>query len=249
MLHEFSRTQLLIGQEALAKLSARHVAVFGIGGVGSFAVEALARCGIGRLTLIDHDTVEISNLNRQIHATHKTLGQPKVEVMKQRILDINPQVQVNAYRHFYLPAQAGDLLAADYDYIIDAVDTVTAKIDLIVQAQQRGIPIISCMGTGNKLDPGCLQIDDIYNTSVCPLAKVMRRELRRRGITALKVVYSREEPSKFKAEKESGTENKGEADSENGVSSGRGNPPGSIVFVPASAGLLLASQVIRDLIN
>jgi len=248
MLDEFSRTQLLIGKDAMDKLAASHVAVFGIGGVGSYAIEGLARSGMGKLTLVDHDVIELSNLNRQIHATHKTIGQPKVEVMRQRILDINPRVQVNICQRFYLPDQAEDILNADYDYIIDAVDTVTAKIDLIVQAQQRGIPVISCMGTGNKLDPGRLQIDDIYSTSVCPLAKVMRRELRRRGITALKVVYSREEPVKPRVEEDNGSENECESCLKSGICSGKRSHPGSIAFVPAVAGLLLASQVVRDLI-
>lgn len=248
MLYEFSRTQLLIGKDAMDKLAASHVAVFGIGGVGSYAVEGLARSGVGKLTLVDHDVVDLSNLNRQIHATHKTIGQPKVEVMRQRILDINPRAQVNIYQRFYLPDQAEDLLNTDYDYIIDAVDTVTAKIDLVVRAQHMGIPIISSMGTGNKLDPTRLQIDDIYNTSVCPLAKVMRRELRRRGITALQVVYSREEPVKPQVEEDNGSENECESCLKSGICSGKRNLPGSITFVPAVAGLLLASQVVRDLI-
>jgi tRNA A37 threonylcarbamoyladenosine dehydratase len=166
-MNEFSRTELLIGKEALNKLAASHVAVFGIGGVGSYAVEGLARSGVGKLTLVDFDEVDLTNINRQIHATHKTVGHPKVEVMGQRVLDINPQMQVNVYQRFYLPEKAEDLLNTDYDYIIDAVDMVTAKIDLIVSAQQMGIPIISSMGTGNKLDPSRFEIDDIYNTSIC----------------------------------------------------------------------------------
>lgn len=239
MLYEFSRTQLLIGKDAMDKLAASHVAVFGIGGVGSYAVEGLARSGMGKLTLVDHDVVDLSNLNRQIHATHKTIGQPKVEVMRQRILDINPRAQVNIYQRFYLPDQAEDLLNTDYDYIIDAVDTVTAKIDLVVRAQHMGIPIISSMGTGNKLDPTRLQIDDIYNTSVCPLAKVMRRELRQRGVESLKVVYSREEPIKPRTDGEGIV---------NDVP-GRHQIPGSIAFVPSVAGLMLAGEVLRELIK
>src|SRR5665647_397096 len=194
MLNEFSRTELLIGKEALRKLAASRVAVFGIGGVGSYAVEGLVRSGVGKLVLVDHDDICLTNINRQLHATHKTLGKPKVEVMRDRILEINPQAEVEIYQCFYMPEQAEELVRADYDYIIDAIDTVTAKIDLVVQAQKKGIPIISCMGAGNKLDPSRFEISDIYNTSVCPLAKVMRKELRKREIASLKVVYSKEEP-------------------------------------------------------
>ncbi len=237
-MHEFSRTELLIGKEALAKLASSHVAVFGIGGVGSYAVEGLARSGVGKLTLVDHDVVDLSNINRQIHATHKTVSRPKVEVMRERILDINPRAEVEIKQCFYLPGQSEDLIHDDYDYIIDAVDTVTAKIDLIVQAQARGIPIISSMGTGNKLNPGRFEIDDIYNTSVCPLAKVMRKELRQRGVESLKVLYSREEPVKPRTNGERMVD----------AVPGRRQVPGSIAFVPSVAGLMLAGEVVRDLI-
>jgi tRNA A37 threonylcarbamoyladenosine dehydratase len=247
-MNEFSRTELLIGKEALNKLAASHVAVFGIGGVGSYAVEGLARSGVGKLTLVDFDEVDLTNINRQIHATHKTVGHPKVEVMGQRVLDINPQMQVNVYQRFYLPEKAEDLLNTDYDYIIDAVDMVTAKIDLIVSAQQMGIPIISSMGTGNKLDPSRFEIDDIYNTSICPLARVMRRELRQRGVASLKVVYSREEPVKQENE-ENASDHDCESCIKNEACSGKRRVPGSIAFVPSVAGLLLAGEVVRDLIK
>lgn len=250
MLNEFSRTELLIGQEALQKLVASRVAVFGIGGVGSYAVEGLARSGIGKLVLIDDDCVCLTNINRQLHATHKTVGKPKVEVMRDRVLEINPRVEVEIYQRFYMPAQAEELVRADYDYIIDAIDTVTAKIDLVVQAYNKGIPIISCMGTGNKLDPSRFEISDIYATSVCPLAKVMRKELRKREVPSLKVVYSQEEPLTPIAS--------GESDNENNSNDPKGTTrtgsirrqiPGSIAFVPSVAGLLLAGEVVRDLIK
>ncbi len=250
MLYEFSRTELLIGREAMGKLAHSTVAVFGIGGVGTYAAEGLARSGIGRLVLVDDDLICLTNINRQIHATRKTVGKPKVEVMKDRILEINPRIQVTARQTFYTPEKADELVTADYDYIIDAIDTVTAKIDLIVNAKKLNIPIISCMGAGNKLDPTRFEIADIYATSVCPLAKVMRRELRKRGIADLKVVYSREEPI---------------IPEENGESSCRTNCicpreasrtctirrsiPGSIAFVPSVAGMILASEVVKDLIK
>lgn len=250
MLYEFSRTELLIGKEALDKLAQSQVAVFGIGGVGSYVVEGLVRSGVGKLVLIDDDEVALSNLNRQLLATHKTIGRPKVEVMRERILDINPQAEVVIHQRFYLPEQADAIISNDYDYMVDAIDTVTAKIDLAVQAHQRGIPLISSMGTGNKLDPTRFEISDIYETSVCPLAKVMRRELRKRGIPSLKVVYSREEPITPAVSEE------------DGVSPGQNTPerpanpngfrkqiPGSIAFVPSVAGLLLAGEVVKDLIR
>ncbi|HNX92307.1 MAG TPA: tRNA threonylcarbamoyladenosine dehydratase [Syntrophomonas sp.] len=249
MINEFSRTELLIGKEALVKLAKSHVAIFGIGGVGSYAVEALARSGVGKLTLVDHDEVSLTNINRQILATHKTLGQPKVEVMRERILDINPQAEVEIHQRFYMPGEADDILDGAYDYIIDAIDTVTAKIDLIVQAQQRGIPVISSMGAGNKLDPSRFEIDDLYNTSVCPLAKVMRRELRQRGVASLKVVYSREEPIKQRENKESASDRDCESCIKSEACSGKRRVPGSIAFVPSVAGLLLAGEVVKDLIK
>jgi len=248
MPNEFSRTELLIGKEALEKLSHSRVAIFGVGGVGSYAVEGLVRSGIGRLVLIDDDNVSLSNLNRQLHATHKTVGKPKVEVMRDRILDINPRAEVEIYQCFYMPQQAEALIRADYDYIIDAIDTVTAKIDLVVQAHKKGIPIISCMGAGNKLDASRFEISDIYATSVCPLAKVMRKELRKKEIPALKVVYSKEEPLTPMASEES-MDNHTESDGAVRPGGIRRQIPGSIAFVPSVAGLLLASVVVKDLIN
>ncbi|HOK42360.1 MAG TPA: tRNA threonylcarbamoyladenosine dehydratase [Thermoclostridium caenicola] len=234
MLHEFSRTELLIGREALEKLQHSKVAVFGVGGVGSFAVEALTRAGVGKLVLVDNDVVCLTNLNRQLLATQKTLGRPKVEVMKERILEINPQAEVTIHQAFYLPGASDDLIQDDYDYIVDAVDTVSAKIDLVVQARKRSIPIISSMGAGNKMDPTRFRVSDIYKTSVDPLAKVMRRELRNRGIDSLKVVYSTEPPLKpMKSEEESR----------------KRQIPGSISFVPSVVGLIIAGEVVKDLIG
>ena len=192
MTEAFSRTGLLLGDQALRRLSGARVAVFGIGGVGGACCEALARSGIGALDLVDPDQISLSNLNRQIIALHSTIGSYKVDVMKERALDINPQIRVNTYRLFLLPDNAGDFPFRDMDYIVDAVDTVTAKIELVLQAEKAGIPIISAMGAGNKLDPTALKISDIYNTRVCPLARVMRRELKKRNIRKLKVVYSEE---------------------------------------------------------
>ena len=234
MLHEFSRTELLIGREALDKLRHSKVAVFGVGGVGSFAVEGLTRAGVGKLVLVDNDVVSLTNLNRQLLATQKTLGRPKVEVMKERILEINPQAEVIVHQAFYLPGASDELIQDDYDYIVDAVDTVTAKIDLVVQAKKRNIPIISSMGAGNKMDPTRFRVSDIYKTSVDPLAKVMRRELRNRGIDSLKVVYSTEPPLKpMKSEEESRKK----------------QIPGSISFVPSAVGLIIAGEVVKDLIG
>ena len=234
MIHEFSRTELLIGKEALERLKKSKVAVFGIGGVGSFAAEALARAGIGKFVLVDKDVVEITNLNRQLIATRKTLGRPKAEIMKERILDINPEAEVTVYQAFYLPETASELIQDDYDYIVDAVDTVTAKIDLVVQAKKRGIPIISSMGAGNKLDPTRFRVADIYSTLVDPLAKVMRRELRSRGIESLKVVYSDEPPIKPMESEEK---------------TARRHVPGSISFVPPVAGMIIAGEVVKDIIG
>ena len=209
----------------MERLEASRVAAFGIGGVGGHAVEALARGGIGALDLIDNDKVCMTNLNRQIVATMDTMGRYKVEAMKERILSINPNAEVNVYPCFFLPENAGEFDFSLYDYVIDAVDTVTAKIEIVLRAQERGIPVISCMGTGNKLDPLRLEVADLYETSVCPLAKVMRRELRKRNIEKLKVLYSREEPLY------------------------RGRVPGSTSFVPSVAGLIIASEVIKDLVQ
>ncbi len=226
---QFSRTELLIGKEAVEKLQKAKVAIFGIGGVGSYVVEALVRAGIKNFTLVDKDVVDITNLNRQIIATHKTIGQPKVEVAKERILEINPNAKIEIYKEFFLPESKG-FLDETIDYIVDAVDTVTAKIELIMRANKLNIPIISCMGTGNKLDPTKFEVSDIYKTSVCPLAKVMRKELKQRNIKKLKVVYSKEEPIKNKDTKEK-------------------QVPASIAFVPSVAGLIIAGEVIKDLIK
>lgn len=250
MLHAFSRTELLIGEEALKKLSQSKVAVFGIGGVGTFVVEGLVRSGVGKFVLIDDDCVCLTNINRQLHATMKTIGKPKVEVMKDRILEINPKAEVTTCQKFYMPDVAHELIQDDYDYIVDAIDTVTAKIDLAVKAKEKGIPIISSMGAGNKLDPTRFEVADIYQTTVDRLAKVMRKELRKRGIDSLKVVYSREEPIKpLETESSScstgcvcppGTARKCTV---------RHQVPGSIAFVPSVAGLIIAGEVVKDLIR
>lgn len=237
MRNQFVRTQMLLGTEGMERLQRAHVAVFGIGGVGGYVAEALARSGIGQLTLIDNDRVSESNLNRQIIATYDTIGREKVRVMQERLLSISPETEVITKNCFYLPETAGEFDFSKYSYVVDAIDTVTAKIDLVLQAHKAGVPIISCMGTGNKLDPSKLELADIYETSVCPLAKVMRKELRARGISKLKVVYSKEEPikplSELLPEEEKNT--------------GRRAVPGSTAFVPPAAGLLIASQIIREL--
>ena len=234
---QFTRTALLLGEEAIVKLSRSRVAVFGIGGVGGYAVEALARSGVGAFELIDRDVVSESNLNRQIIATHKTIGRGKTEVMEERIHDINPDAQVTQHRCFYLPETSDQFDFSQYDYIIDAVDTITAKIEIILRAQQAGVPVISSMGAGNKLDPSKFEVADIYKTSIDPLARVMRRELKKRGVRKLKVVYSKEEPIRPLG--------RIEADPE----AGRKDVPGSAVFTPAAAGLLIASEVVKDLIR
>lgn len=223
---QFSRTERLIGEDAVARLKAAHVAVFGIGGVGGFVCEALARAGIGIFTLVDKDDVDITNLNRQIIALHSTVGRDKVDVMKERILDINPNAQVNAVKAFYLPENADDFDFSVYDYIVDAVDTVSAKIELVMRAKEAGVPIIASLGTGNKLDATAFRVTDIYKTSVCPLAKVMRKELKARGVEKLKVVYSEEVPIK---------------------PAGDARTPASISFVPPAAGLVIAGEVIKDI--
>lgn len=247
MSHAFSRTEMLIGAEGLKKLQESKIAVFGIGGVGSFAVEALARSGVGHLVLVDSDDVCLTNINRQIHATTKTIGLPKVEVMKNRVLEINPQIEVEAYKELYNSDSADRLLSNDYSYVIDAIDMVSAKIDLIVRCKERNIPIISSMGAGNKLNPAMLEVDDLYNTSICPLAKVMRRELRKRGVKSLKVVYSKEEPKKPLPIPQTCPENC--TCSNKGRTTVRRQVPGSISFVPSVAGLIIASEVIKDIIN
>ncbi len=227
---QLSRTALLLGDDAVERLSQARVAVFGVGGVGGFATEALARSGIGALDLIDGDVVSLSNLNRQIIALHSTVGKAKTEVMAQRIRDIDPDIRLTLHTCFFTPENAGDFDFTQYDYIIDAVDMVTAKIQLAVQAQAAGVPIISSMGAGNKLDPSAFEVSDLYKTSVCPLARVMRRELKARGIRKMKVVYSKEEPRKVDGPTENGR-----------------HIPGSIAFVPSAAGLVLAGEVIREL--
>ena len=235
MIHQFSRTELLLGEEALERLKNARVAVFGVGGVGGYAVEALARSGVGALDLIDNDTVALSNLNRQIIALHSTIGQHKVDVAKARVHDINPDCEVRVYKTFYLPETAEEFNFSVYDYVIDAIDTVKGKLGLAQQAQDAGTPIISSMGAGNKLDPTAFEVADIYKTSVCPLARVMRCECRKRGIKKLKVVYSKEVPVRPKTVSE-----------ETGV---RRDIPGSLAFVPSVAGLILAGEVIKDIIK
>ncbi len=242
-MNPFSRAELLLGKAALDLLHRSRVAIFGIGGVGSYTVEALARTGVGHFTLVDDDLVCLTNINRQLIALHSTVGLPKAEVMAERVRDINPVAQVESFKTFYLPENADAFDLSRYDYVVDAVDTVSAKVELAVRARQAGVPLISCMGAGNKLDPARFEVADLFATSVCPLCKVMRKELKRRGVESLKVVYSRELPL-----------------------DGGGNPlrpptsdlrpptsvpfrriPGSVAFVPSVAGLILAGEVIRDL--
>ena len=249
MLTQFSRTELLLGKEAMDRLKNARVAVFGIGGVGGYVCEALVRTGVGAFDLIDDDKVCLTNLNRQIIATRKTVGKYKTEVMKERMLEINPDVKVEIHDCFFLPENAKDFPFEEYDYIVDAVDTVTAKIALVMKAKEMNIPIISSMGAGNKLDASKFEVADIYKTSVCPLAKVMRKELRKIDIQNLKVIYSKEEPIKPEQTSESscktncicppGTKRK---------CSTRNQVPGSISFVPSVAGLMIAGEVVRDLI-
>ena len=236
MLNQFSRTELLLGKAAMERLAGCRVAVFGIGGVGGYVCEALARSGVGTLDLIDNDTVCLSNINRQIIATQKTVGRYKTEVMKEHILDINPDAVVNTCNCFFLPENASDFPFEKYDYVVDAIDTVTAKIELVLQCQKLGVPIMSSMGAGNKLDPTLFRVADIYKTSMDPLAKVMRRELKARGVKKLKVVYSEETPIV-------------PAESEEAPSGSRRSTPGSIAFVPPVAGLIIAGEVIKDLIR
>ena len=235
MREQFIRTEMLLGAEALARLQRARVALFGLGGVGGYALEALARSGIGQLDLIDNDTVSVSNLNRQILATHSTVGMPKVEAGKRRVLDINPDCVVRTYPLFYTPDTAGSFDFSQYDYVVDAIDTVTGKLALVQQAHDVGVPIISCMGTGNKLDASQFEVADISKTSMCPLARVMRRELGKRGIRHLKVVYSKEE-----ALTPTGWE-------EEAAALGKRQIPGSVAFVPGAAGLILAGEVVRDI--
>jgi tRNA A37 threonylcarbamoyladenosine dehydratase len=250
MSNRFSRTELLLGKEAMEHLSECHVAIFGIGGVGGYVCEALARSGVGVFDLIDNDKVCLSNINRQIIATEKTIGQYKTDVMKERILDINPNAEVNTYQCFFLPENASDFPFDQYDYVVDAIDTVTAKIELVMQCREAGIPIISSMGAGNKLDPTQFRVADIFKTQMDPLAKVMRRELKKRGVNKLKVVYSEEKPIKpIKSvddlEISCQTDNTGSPDIQRDT--GRRAIPGSTAFVPSVAGLIIAGEVIKDL--
>ena len=246
MTEQLSRTAKLIGKENIDKLTSARVAVFGVGGVGGFVVEALARSGIGHIELIDHDTVALSNLNRQIIATHDTIGRDKVDVMKERILSINPDAEVITHKCFFLPENKEDFDFSKYTYVVDAVDTVTAKISIIEEAKKAGVPVISSMGTGNKLDPTKFEVADISKTSVCPLAKVMRRELKKRGISHVKVVYSTEEAI-TPIEEETAAQGAGK---DNEDTAGRKKiAPGSISFVPSVAGLIIAGEVIKDICN
>lgn len=229
---QFSRTELMLGRDAMEKLSNSTVAIFGVGGVGSFVAEALVRSGLGKIILIDYDTIDISNLNRQIHATIKTIGQFKVEAMKDRLLDINPNLKVKCFKEKYNEETRDFLIDENYDYIVDAIDMISSKLNLIQISKTRNIPIISSMGAGNKLSPTMLQLGDISQTRICPLARVMRKELRKRGIDRLKVVWSEEVPMKINLENE-------------GI---RKAIPGSVIFVPSVAGLIIASEVIKDLV-
>ena len=248
MLNQFSRTQLLLGESAMQELANKRVAVFGIGGVGGYACEALVRSGIGAFDLIDDDKVCLTNLNRQIIATRKTVGRYKTEVMKERMLEINPNVDVRIHNCFFLPENADEFPFNEYDYIIDAVDTVTAKISIVMKANELGIPVISSMGAGNKLDPTAFRVADIYKTRVCPLAKVMRRELKKRGVKKLKVVYSEEQPTRPIEDMSiscrtncicpPGAEHK---------CTERRDIPGSVAFVPSVVGLIIAGEVIKDI--
>lgn len=233
MLDIFSRTQLLLGEEGMKRLAGARVAVFGIGGVGGYTVEALVRSGVGTIDIFDNDTVCETNLNRQIIATKDTIGRYKVDVMKERAMSINPDVVINAHNCFFMPSNADEYDFSEYDYVVDAIDTVTGKIEIIMRANAAGIPVISCMGAGNKLDAWRFEVADIYKTEMCPLARTMRREMKKRGVKKLKVVYSKENPVEHKAE----TQEK---------STGR-SIPGSIAFVPAVAGLIAAGEVIKDL--
>ena len=248
MLTQFSRTELLLGKDAMNRLAGVRVAVFGIGGVGGYVCEALVRSGVGAFDLIDDDKVCLTNLNRQIIATRKTVGRYKTEVMKERMLDINPDVDVRMHNCFFLPENADEFPFEDYDYVVDAVDTVTAKIALVMKAQEMGVPIISSMGAGNKLDGSQFRVADIYKTKVCPLAKVMRRELKKRGVKKLKVVYSEEQPTRPVEDMAiscrtncicpPGAQHK---------CTERRDIPGSVAFVPSVAGLIIAGEVVKDL--
>lgn len=234
MPNQFTRTEMLLGCEAVHKLKQCRIAVFGIGGVGGYTVEALARSGVGTLDLIDNDTVSLTNINRQIIALHSTVGMNKTEAAKKRLLDINPNIKINTYNTFFTPENSGEFNFSQYDYIVDAIDTVSGKIELAVQADKANVPIISSMGAGNKLDPTRFEVSDIYKTSVCPLARVMRRELKKRNIRKLKVVYSKEEALSPKCE----------SDEDSGM---KRQTPASIAYVPSVVGLIIAGEVINDI--
>lgn len=231
----FSRTELILGKEAMERLARARVAVFGIGGVGGYAAEALARSGVGALDLVDNDTVSESNINRQIIALHSTVGKYKTDAAAERLRDINPNIGLVLYRTFFMPENAAEFDFTQYDYVVDAIDTVTGKIELVMRAQAAGVPIICAMGAGNKLDPTAFEVSDIYSTSVCPLARVMRYELKKRGVKALKVVYSREKPI---------------VPAESGENSPKGKAiPGSTAFVPSVVGLIIAGEVVKDIVS
>jgi len=250
MLTQFSRTQLLLGEQGMEKLRNSRVAIFGIGGVGGYVCEALVRSGVGKFDIIDDDKVCLTNINRQIIATRKTVGKYKVDVMKERMLDINPDVSVNVYKCFFLPENADDFPFDEYDYVVDAVDTVTAKIELVMKCQEKGVPIISSMGAGNKLDASAFRVADIYKTQMCPLAKVMRRELKKRNVKKLKVVYSEEKPTRPLEDMSISCRTNcicppGAAHK----CTERRDIPGSVAFVPSVAGLIIGGEVVKDLIE
>lgn len=272
MENQFSRTERLLGKENMTKLAAARVCIFGIGGVGGYVAEALARSGVGHLELVDNDVVCLSNLNRQIIATHRTLGQYKVDAMKERILSINPEAEVVTHRCFYLPGTQAQFDFTQYDYVVDAIDTVAGKIALVLQAEACGTPVISSMGAGNKLDPAAFQVADIYQTSVCPLAKVMRKELKKRGVKKLKVVYSGESPLTPRSEEteaagafrdtvETDTDHQEHPETRPGDGQHSGSEtektiiyqrrsiPGSVAFVPSVVGLIIAGEVVKDLLG
>lgn len=250
MLNQFSRTELLFGKEAMDKLQNSKVAVFGIGGVGGYVCEALVRSGVYHFDLIDDDQVCLTNLNRQIIATRKTIGQYKVDVMRERILEINPDADVSVHKCFFLPENADEFPFEEYDYVVDAVDTVTAKIELVMKAQEKGVPIISSMGAGNKLDPSAFKVADIYKTRVDPLARVMRREMKKRGVKKLKVVYSEEDPKRPIEDMAVSCRNNCICPpGAQHKCTERRDIPGSTAFVPSVAGLIIAGEVIKDLIK
>ena len=247
---QFSRTEMILGKDAMDRLSEASVAIFGIGGVGGAAAEALARTGVGSFALCDDDTVCLTNINRQVFATHKTVGRAKVDVMAERIMEINPSAQVSGIHCFYGKDTAPDVDLSKYDYILDAVDTVTAKLLLVEGAYRVGVPIISCMGTGNKLDPTQLEVTDIYKTSVCPLARVMRRELKARRIKSLKVVYSKEEPLTPSDDERFSCKHNCICSPESSKHCEKRRAiPGSVAFVPPVAGIIMAGEIVRDLIG